>query len=152
MPKLIALVLVLALTSQGCILLAAGALGYLVARPGSKTAKHIEPKLTDIQRRNLETKEVEGNNREDVLRAVVTVFQDRGYVILSSDYTGGIISASNKEQSDLQITATIESFTEKRIKMRITARDSYGIIEDSKYFAKLYDDIQTEVFRRTNLK
>ncbi|HCI44946.1 MAG TPA: hypothetical protein DE315_05390 [Candidatus Omnitrophica bacterium] len=104
-----------------------------------------------MQRRNIEIKEVESSDREEFLRAVVTVFQDRGYMIQTSDYTGGIITAFNQDPF-LQITATVESFTKTRIKMRITMSDREGIIEDEEKFGKLFDDIQTEVFRRSNLK
>lgn len=113
-----------------------------------KMAKR-RPKLTEMQRRALECKEIEGV-REDVLRATVTVFQDRGYSIQSSDYQGGIITARS-EKPILQITSSVEEFTKERIKMRVTLKDQDGVIEDSKIYAKLFDDIQAEVFRRTNL-
>ena len=154
MRNLIILSLCISLASPGCLFLAAGAaIGYVAAKHGSNTLNQQQRKLklTDLQRRNIETKELEGNDREDTLRAVVTVFQDRGYTIQTSDYTGGIITASN-QQPFLQVSATVESFTKTRIKMRITMKDKEGIIEDSNVFAKLYDDIQTEIFRRTNLK
>ena len=66
-------------------------------------------------------------------------------MIQTSDYTGGIITVFNQDPF-LQITATVESFTKTRIKMRITMSDREGIIEDEEKFGKLFDDIQTEVF------
>lgn len=144
MKKRIFLIIIICFMCQGCAVLAIGGGIYAV----KKIAKR-KPKLTELQRRALETKEVEGN-REDVLRATVTVFQDRGYLVQSSDYEGGIITASN-ERPYLQINASIEEFTESRIKMRITMKDKDGVIEDEQVFLKLFDDIQAEVFRRTNL-
>ena len=105
------------------------------------------PELTPLQRRELECREIQGT-REDVLRAVVSVFQDHGYSIRSSDYQGGIIAAGKE---DLQITVSVEEFTKDRIKLRITMKDKDGVIEDAKVFAKLFDEIQAEVFRRNNL-
>lgn len=154
MRNLIILSLSVSLVCSGCVFLAAGAIGGLiVAKAGSKDSKNQKRKLklSELQRRNLEIKEVESSDREGFLRAVVTVFQDRGYMIQTSDYTGGIITAFNQEPF-LQITATVESFTKTRIKMRITMSDREGIIEDAERFGKLFDDIQTEVFRRSNLK
>ena len=106
-------------------------------------------KLTEMQRRELESKEIEGT-REDVLRSVVTVFQDRDYSIQTSDYQGGIIAAGS-ERPFLKITASVEEFTKDRIKLRITIKDKGGVVEDAKVFAKLFDEIQAEVFRRNNL-
>ena len=154
MRKFVALTLLISLGCSGCIFLAAGAVGgYVAAKMGTKESKDPKRKsqLTEIQRRNLETREVEGNNREDVLRSVVTVLQDRGYAIQASDYQGGIITAVNQNPF-LQVTTTIESFTRTRIRMRISMKDKNGIIEDPEIFDRLYDDIQTEVFRRSNLK
>ena len=115
-----------------------------------KKANARKPKLNEMQRRVLETKEIEGT-RENVLRATVTVIQDRGYTVQNSDYAGGIITASN-DKPYLQINATIEEFTESRIKMRITMKDKDCVVEDKTVFSKLFDDIQTEVFRRVNIK
>ncbi len=154
MRNLIIFSLFISLACSGCVFLAAGAVGgYIAAKAGSKDPKSQKRKLklSEMQRRNLEIKEVESNDREDFLRAVVTVFQDRGYMIQASDYTGGIITALNQEPF-LQVTATVESFTKTRIKIRIAMSDREGIIEDEEMFGKLFDDIQTEVFRRSNLR
>lgn len=67
--------LIIVFTSSGCVVLAAGAVGYGVTR--MVKSKPRQPKLTEMQRRNLEVRELEGN-KEDVLRATVTVLQDRG--------------------------------------------------------------------------
>ena len=146
--KLLALTLVLALCSQGCVFLLLGAAGYGVAKGVGAVTKR-RPHLTEMQRRELECKEIEGT-RDDVFRSVVTVFEDRGYTIQSSDFQGGIISAGS-DKPFLQINATVEEFTKDRIKLRVTIKDKDGVIEDSKVFAKLFDETQAEVFRRTNL-
>jgi len=140
--------LILVFCSSGCIFLAAGVVGYGVVKVTNSMTKR-RPHLTEMQRRDLACKEVEGT-REDVLRSVVTVFQDRGYSIQSSDYRGGIIVAGS-ENPFLQITTSVEEFTKDRIKLRITMKDKDGVIEDAKVFAKLFDEIRAEVFRRTNL-
>lgn len=146
--KFVLIVLVLSLFSSGCAAVLLGGAIYAGTKLTKRHSSH--PKLTEMQRRALESKEIEGI-REDILRATVTVFQDRGYLVQSSDYQGGIITASS-ENPFLQITAAIEEFTTVRIRMRITMKDKDGVVEDAKIFAKLFDDIQTEVFRRTNIK
>ena len=144
----IGFIIIVIFFNSGCALLLVGAVGV----GGYKATKAIfkrRPELTEMQRRALECKEIEGT-REDVLRATVTVFQDRGFSIKSSDYTGGIITAE-VEKPFLHILASVEEFTADRIKMRITMKDVDGVIEDEKVFAKMFDDIQAEVFRRINL-
>lgn len=133
----------------GCVPVLIGVAGYGAYRKLKKSTVERRPKLTEMQRRVLECKELEGT-REDVLRAVVTVFQDKGFTILTSDYEGGIISARLEKPYRI-LTASIEEFTVDRIKMRISMKDQDGVIEDEQVFAHLFDDIQTEIFRRTNL-
>lgn len=147
MKKSLLIVLLITFTTicSGCIAVLAGAGGYCAVK--AMTTRY--PKLTEMQRRALECKEIEGK-REDVLRAAVTVFQDRGYFVKSSDYQGGIITAEAGKPV-LNVTASIEEFTSDRINMRVTIKDKDGVIEDPKVFAKLFEDIQAEVFRRINL-
>lgn len=145
--SLLVVIVVLSLTCSGCVpLIAGGLIGAVVVK---STNGQRRPKLTELQRRSLECKEIEGR-REDVLRATVTVFQDRGYSVKTSDYQGGIIAAQS-EKPFFDITTTIEEFTPDRIKMRVTIKDKDGVVEDGKVFVKLFEEIQAEVFRRTNL-
>jgi len=137
--------IIFSLTFSGCIpLIIGGAVGV-----GVHELTKRRPKLTEMQRRNLECKEIEGS-REDTLRAVVTAFQDKSYSVQSSDYDGGIIIASSIKPF-FHITVSVEEFTSERTKIRITMKDRDGPIEDVKKFAELFDSIQAEVFRRTNL-
>ena len=137
--------IVASLMSQGCAAVLLGGGVYAVCK-----AKKRKPKFSEMQRRVVQTNEIEGS-REDVLRATVTIFQDRGYNVENSDYEGGIVTASN-DKPYLQINAMVEEFTETRIKMRITMKDEDCVLEDETVYMKLFDDIQTEVFRRVNIK
>jgi hypothetical protein len=145
--RLLISVIILCFASSGCIFLAAGAVGYGATKMITGKRK---PRLTEMQRRALEVKELEGT-REDVLKATVTVLQDRGYIIKTSDYQAGIIAAEIQKPSCSEIGAAVEQFTETRIKMRVTVTDKDGVVEDPKVFSKIFDDIQAEVFRRQNI-
>lgn len=148
MKKLLLVVIVtLSLASSGCIpLVAGGLIGAAAVKAGSSQRRL---KLTEMQRRSIESKEIEGT-REDVIRSTVTVFQDKGFVVQTSDYQAGIISGAI-EKPFLQVTVSVEGFTSNRTKIRVTIKDKRGIIEDEKLYLKMFDDIQAEVFRRVNL-
>ena len=51
-------------------------------------------KLTPLQRRVLESKELKGTY-DDAFKATIAVLQDMGYTIKTSDYTGGLIYAES---------------------------------------------------------
>jgi hypothetical protein len=150
MTRIYICLLILVVTSSGCVMLAAGAVGYGVTKMVSKSKPRV-PHLTEMQRRNLEVKELEGE-REDVLRAAVTVLQDRGFIIKTSDYLAGIIAAYVQKPQYFEVGATIEQFAEKRMKMRITITDKDGPVEDPKVFTKIFSDIQAEIFLRQNIR
>lgn len=133
------------LTCSGCIPILVGT-GVWYA--GKKVFTR-RPKLTAMQRRALETREIEGT-KEDILRATVTVFQDKSLSIQTSDYAGGIIVATS-QKPPLHITATVEEFTSNRTKMRIMITDKDCVVEDEKVFMAIFEEIQAEVFRRQNL-
>jgi len=148
MKKLFLVVIVIiSLACSGCIPLLVGGLVGAGAVTVANSQRHS--KLSEMQRRSIESKEIEGT-REDVIRATITVFQDKGFVVQTSDYQAGIISGGT-ENPFFQATVSVEGFTSDRTKIRITMKDKHGIIEDTKLYLKMFDDIQAEVFRRTNL-
>lgn len=122
--------------------------------------------LSNLQRRSIEAKELEGNF-DDAFKATLQVLQDNGYVIKNTDYKAGVIQGETGEKQGFwtyynhEVTATIEQFGENRVKERITFVYKSGdgvwiakksnIIEDPKFLQKIYDDIQKEIFVRQNL-
>lgn len=140
-------IVIISLACSGCIPLLVG--GLIGAGAVKVTNGQRRSKLSEMQRRSIESKEIEGI-REDVIRATITVFQDRGFVVQTSDYQAGIISGGT-ETPFFQATVSVEGFTSDRTKIRITMKDKRGIIEDAKSYLKMFDDIQAEVFRRANL-
>lgn len=130
-----------------------------------------ESLMTNLQRRDLQSKDLEGNY-DNAFKANLQVFQDYGYIIKSADYDSGVIhgATATKRKSWLsglmissEITATIEQFQDNLIKERISIVDKsksssqYGTHENSKIvetpetYQKIYDDIQKEMFVRKNL-
>ena len=57
-----------------------------------------------------------------------------------------------QEPQYLEVDATVEQFTEERIKMRITVTDKDGAVEEPKVFSKIFSDIQAEIFVRQNVR
>lgn len=144
---LLVVILAFSIINSGCIaLLAGGVIGAAVVKSDGSQRRL---KLSEMQRRSIESKEIEGT-REDVIRSTLTVFQDKGFVVQTSDYQAGIISGV-AQNPFLQVAVSVEGFTSDRTKIRVTMKDKHGIIEDEKLYLKMFDDIQAEVFRRVNL-
>ena len=99
--------------------------------------------LTSLQKRVIEAKDLDGSF-DDVFKATVTILQDKGFDIKTSDYQGGIISAAQVTKSAFlrsknilwcasggilgkpegnsayRIIINIEKFTDKITKIRVS--------------------------------
>ena len=125
--------------------------------------------MSDLQRRSIESKELEGSV-DTAFKATMAVLQDRGFVIKHTDTTSGVIQAETGMKSgflmqyNFMITATLEQFGENRVKERITisknvvVQGMYGsrsenteIVDDPKQLQEIYEQIQKEIFVRQNL-
>ena len=125
--------------------------------------------LTALQRRTLESRELEGKY-DDAFRATIQVLQDEGYIIENADFKSGVIQGETGIKQNFwgvmrnsEVTATLEQFGENTVKERISfvnknkSSSQYGThensarIEDPEFFQRIYDDIQKEMFVRQNL-
>jgi len=136
-------------------------------------------KLTSLQRRIMESKELEGSF-DDAFRATIAVLQDKGYSIKTSDHDGGLIYAESGVANvkdvwfgmgnyQYRATANFEKFTENRTKIRLSLSTEIssiaggpwpmpelgnikaGPVEDPQVYQDLYAEIQKEMFRRAQL-
>jgi hypothetical protein len=125
--------------------------------------------LTALQRRTLESRDLEGKY-DDAFKATVQVLQDEGYIIKNADFRSGVIQGETGIKQDfwgmmrnLEVTATLEQFGENTVKERISfvtknkLSSQYGTqenstrVENPELFQRIYDDIQKEMFVRQNL-
>lgn len=152
-------------------------LGLIFYLTGCTTAPSSQ--LTPLQRRVMESKELEGS-LDDAFRATVAVLQDKGYLVKTSDRDGGIIYAESGLTNvkdywfgmgnyQYRVTVNFEKFTENRTKIRVSISTEIfnvaggpwpmpslgnikaGPVEDPQVYQDLYAEIQKEMFRRTQL-
>src|SRR4030042_1915421 len=99
--------------------------------------------LSDLQRRTLESRDLEGKY-EDAFKATVQVLQDEGYIIKTADFESGVIQGETGIKQDFwgtmrnaEVTATLEQFGENIVKERISlvnkvkSSSQYGTQENS---------------------
>ena len=151
----------------------------LLSGCASSASKPTSPRLTPLQRREFESKELEGTF-DSAFKATIAILQDKGYMIKTSDYESGLVYAETEPHilpgqfgyTEVYITTiNFEKFTENRIKMRLSIiRQLFtpygkkdlmtpfrptlltGNIDEPRMYQDFYNEIQTEMFRRKNLK
>jgi hypothetical protein len=126
--------------------------------------------LTSLQRKQLEARDLQGNY-ENAYKATLQVLQDYGYSIENTDHASGVIhgktgvkSGSWGKMSWFEATATIEQFGDDIVKERLSLlkkektssgsgqlREKSEAVEDPEFFARIFDDIQKEIFIRQNI-
>lgn len=137
--------------------------------------------LTPLQKRILESKELEGSF-DNALGSAVYILQDKGYMIKSSDRAAGLIYAElstqvmarpapgwlllyvvpyiilllGKVNYTYRATINFEKITETRVKLRLSISGIFDnrlteSVEDPKIYQDFYAEIQKEMFRRAQL-
>jgi len=128
-----------------------------------------EVQQTPLQRKLIESKDLTGNYR-DAFKATLQVLQDYEYAIKNTDYDSGVIHGETGIIQDshgimrwVEATATLEQFGDNTVKARLTLLErakvssQYGTqeksrpVEQPEIFNRMYDDIQKEIFIRSNL-
>ena len=153
-------------------------MAVLISGCTSTSSQLVSQKLTPIQRRSLESKELEGKF-DDAFKATIAVLQDKSYMIKTSDFESGLIYGETAKEvtnnvwhfkSAYKVTINFEKFTENRTKMRLTIfrqmYNSFGIeipeapdskrlktgaVENPHMYQDFYNEIQQEMFRREQL-
>jgi len=136
----------------------------------------VEPVVyTPEQRREMETRVFDGT-KDLVLRATISVLQDRGYIVGSTDYQMGVVRAESGPKTDFfgetrnhVAVATVEEYGAGKARERITfvregsrvTRDFFSgmrrvesdtaIISNPEVLRQIYDEIDRELFKRKEL-
>ena len=135
----------------------------------------VAPEYTPQQRKEMETKIVDGE-KELVLQALISVFQDSGYTVAHTDAVTGVVNAQSGSKttwwsgqtSAHTVTATVEPWGKGKSKARITfVRNTKGMsqnwyggmqsVEDSQIIStpemmqQVYADLEKEIFLRQSL-
>jgi hypothetical protein len=141
----------------------------LTACPVEKRVVLKSPaELLALQTRTFESK------KEPSIRAVVSVFQDLGYIIQTTDSITGLITAKSpteasfslfgRKMKDTKVTATVEEMSNMKTRVRINFVESkrfsseYGMNQENEqpiYDANVYQDafskIRNAIFLRKNI-
>jgi hypothetical protein len=134
--------------------------------------------LTPLERRAIESRDLR-SSYDNAYRAVLTVFQDKGYSITNSDYDSGIIRATSGPQTSVadfilneldfadnrynnhEVTVTLEKYTDEITKIRIVIKQHMydsdrrylgaALVDMPEALHEYYSAIQKEIFMREQM-
>ena len=101
-----------------------------------------------LQAQAMQTQEFQATKRK-TFDAVMTVFQDKGYMVQNSDYNSGYISARRAGGQGVSVTATITSSKKGKdtfSKVRLSYVTPRSQISDPSFYQQIFNDIRQQLF------
>ncbi len=101
-----------------------------------------------LQAQAMQTQEFQATKRK-VFDAVMTVFQNNGYMVQDSDYNSGYISARRAGAQGVSVTATITSSKKGKdtfSKVRLSYVTPRSQVYDPSFYQQVFNDIRQQLF------
>jgi hypothetical protein len=101
---------------------------------------------TQLQKRAYQSRIFDTNDRDKVLRAVITTLQDLGFVIDRADYTLGVVSATKLNVYQLKMTVSTRPRGTERTLVRANAQFNVRPVEDPKPYQDFFASLEKSLF------
>lgn len=101
---------------------------------------------SQVELRQMQTREYETLDRRGVLRSVVATLQDLGFVIDKADFELATISATKLQKYEIRITVTVRERDGGRVAVRANARFNEQPIEDPKSYQDFFATLDKAMF------
>lgn len=101
---------------------------------------------TQLQKRAYQSRIFDTNDRDKVLRAVISTLQDLGFVIDRADYTLGVVSATKLNVYQLKMTVSTRPRGTERTLVRANAQFNVRPVEDPKPYQDFFVSLEKSLF------
>jgi len=101
---------------------------------------------SQVQIRQIQTREYDTLNKRDTMRSVLATLQDLGFVIDNADYDLATISATKLQDYQIRMTVTVRERESKRLAVRASARFNQDPIEDPLAYQDFFAALDKAIF------
>lgn len=101
---------------------------------------------SQVELRQMQTREYETLDKRGTLRSVVATLQDLGFVIDKADYELATISATKLQKYEIRMTVTVRERDGDRLAVRANARFNEHPIEDPKSYQDFFTSLDKAMF------
>ena len=101
---------------------------------------------SQVELRQIQTREYETLDKRGTLRSVVATLQDLGFVIDKADYDMATVSATKLQKYEIRMTVTVRQRDGDRIAVRANARFNDQPIEDPKSYQDFFVTLDKAMF------
>lgn len=103
-------------------------------------------KETQLQMRQIQTREFDTKDKKKTIRTIVQTMQDLGFVIDKADYELGSVSATKLDGYQIRMTATTTQKGKKKLQVRVNAQYNKRLIEDPKPYQDFFVALEKSMF------
>lgn len=101
---------------------------------------------SQVELRQIQTREYETLDKRGTLRSVVATLQDLGFVIDKADYELATISATKLQDFEIRMTVTVREREGERLAVRANARFNENPITDPKAYQDFFTSLDKAMF------
>lgn len=101
---------------------------------------------SQVELRQIQTREYDTLDKRGTLRAVVATLQDLGFVIDKADYELATISGTKLQSFKIRMTVTVRERDGNRLAVRANARFNDQSIEDPKSYQDFFATLDKALF------
>ncbi len=101
---------------------------------------------SQVELRQIQTREYDTLDKRGTLRAVVATLQDLGFVIDKADYELATVSATKLQSFRIRLTVTVRERDGERLAVRANARFNDKSIEDPKSYQDFFATLDKAMF------
>lgn len=101
---------------------------------------------SQLQARQIETREYDTLDKRDTLRSVLATLQDLGFVIDQADYELATITATKLQDYQVRMTVTVRERGASKLAVRANARFNGRTIEDPRAYQDFFSALDKAMF------
>lgn len=101
---------------------------------------------SQVQLRQIQTREYDTLDKRDTLRSVIATLQDLGFVIDKADYDLATITATKLQDYQVRMTVTVRERDGSRLAVRANARFNEQPIEDPAAYQDFFSALDKAMF------
>lgn len=101
---------------------------------------------SQVQIRQIQTREYDTLNKRDTLRSVLATLQDLGFIIDKADYDLATVTATKLQDYQIRMTVTVRERDGERLAVRANARFNGEPIEDLRSYQDFFAALDKAMF------
>lgn len=101
---------------------------------------------SQVQIRQIQTREYDTLNKRETLRSIIATLQDLGFVIDKADHDLATVTATKLQNFQIRMTVTVRERNSERLAVRANARFNEKLVEDAGAYQDFFAALDKAMF------